>query len=96
MQLLCLFSAFLHLFVAHGYRVVQWNEKSGIHGRPAAALQLSSIRHPRRPALRRPARLPDFLATSEASPPIALVLAIEAKLIKLLAKLKPNELLNAK
>ena len=79
MQLLCLFSAFLHLFVAHGYRVVQWNEKSGIHGRPAAALQLSSIRHPRRPALRRPARLPDCLAPSAALQPISLVLAIDAR-----------------
>ena len=79
MQLLCLFSASWHLFVAHGYRVVQWNEKSGIHGRPAAALQLSSIRHPRRPALRRPARLPDCLAPSAALQPISLVLAIDAR-----------------
>ena len=41
--------------VAHGYRMVQWRKNNGY-------LQLqSSIRHPRRPALRHPAHLPDFL-----------------------------------
>ena len=53
MQLLCFFSASWHWFFSHGYRVVHWNEKSGI------LLLQSSIRRPRQPALRHRARLLD-------------------------------------
>ena len=52
-RLLFFFSAMWLWNVAHGYRV-HWGKKNGY-------LQMqSSIRHPRRPAPRRPARLPGF------------------------------------
>ena len=68
-RLLFLFSATWLWSVAHGYRI-HWGKKNGY-------LQVqSSIRHPRRPAPRRPARLPGFLVLLEGPSRHAYVPAI--------------------